>query len=82
MIDMGIFYPLKIFHLFGFSTWKSSDQKKLTFTKISARKKAPKNILGDLFRVRNQWKMVNYTILKILGEAGKQEILQQMFQKF
>ena len=39
-------------------------------------------ILGVLFR-ENLLKMGNYTILaKILGEAGKQEILQQMFRKF
>ena len=42
-------------------------------------------ILGDLFRVKNPLKMDNYTIFggsKILGEAGKQEIKQQMFRKF
>ena len=42
----------KRFHLFGFPSWKSSDPKiiglKLTFSKISARKRLPK-ILGSLF---------------------------------
>ena len=26
-LDIGIFYPLKIFHLLGFPSWKSSDPK-------------------------------------------------------
>ena len=38
---------LKIFYLFGFPSWKSSDPKiigsKLTFSKISARKRGPEN---------------------------------------
>ena len=42
-------------------------------------------ILGDLLRVKIRWKWAILPFIrcsKILGEAGKQEILQQMFRKF
>ena len=41
-LDIGIFYPLKIFHLLGFPSWKSSDPK-IIGMKISARNKASEN---------------------------------------
>ena len=75
---MHIFIPLKIFYLFGFPSWKSSDPKIIgiktyLFRKFQPEKRLPK-ILGDLFRL----KMGNYIIFgggsKILGEASKQDI--------
>ena len=57
----------------------------LPWRKFQPEKRFPK-ILGDLFREKNPLKMGRYTIFfrrsKILGEAGKQELLQQMFRKF
>ena len=54
----------------------------LPFRKFQPEKRLPK-VIGDLFRVKIR--LSHYTIfrcLKILGEAGKQEILQRMFRKF
>ena len=51
------------------------------FSKISARKKAPENFRWP-FLGKNPLKMEYFRSSKILGEAGKQEILQQMFRKF
>ena len=54
------------------------------FSKISAKKRLPK-ILGDLSRIKIDWKwaiMPFFICSKILGESDKQEILQQMFRKF
>ena len=51
-----------------------------TFSNISARKKAPE-ILDDLFhqvKIRLKWAIIPF----FRKEAGKQEILQQMFRKF
>ena len=42
-------------------------------------------MLGDIFRVkiREKWAIMQFSrCSKILGEAGKKEILQQMFRKF
>ena len=84
------FYPLKIFHLFGFPSWKSElwsenyrDQN-LPFQKFQPEKRLPK-ILGDLFGVKiiKKWAIIlHFRCSKMLREAGKQEILQQMFRKF
>ena len=85
-------YPLKIFRLFGFSSWKSSDPKIIIgietylFENFSQKKGSRKSakIMSDVFRVKIRLKMGNYTFSrcsKTLGEAGKQEILQQMFRK-
>ena len=87
MVDIGI-YPCKIFHLFGFPSWKSSDPKIIgiktyLFENFSQKKRLPK-ILGDLFRVKicKKWGIIPFfECSKILGEASKQEILQQMFRK-
>ena len=51
-----IFYPLNIFHLFGFPSLKSSDPKIIgikthLFENFSQKKRLPK-ILGGLFRVK------------------------------
>ena len=55
-LDIGIFYPLKIFHLLGFPSWKSSDPKTIgiktyLFWKFEPGKRCPK-ILGDLFTLK------------------------------
>ena len=79
-----------MFHLFAFPSWKSSEPNiigiKTYLFENSARKKAPVNFRW-LFKGKNPLKMGNYTrqffrCLKIIGEAGKQEILLQMFRKF
>ena len=54
------------------------------FCFISARKKAPENSRWPI-EDKNLLKKGNYTIFrcsKILEEAGRQEILQEMFRKF
>ena len=81
-------YPLNIFHLFGSPSWKSSDPKiigiKTHLFENFSQERLPK-ILGGFFRVNIRLKLVIIPFCrcsKILGEAGKQEILQQMFRKF
>ena len=56
----------------------------LPFRKFQPEKRFQK-ILGDLFRVkiRLKWAIKPFfRCSKILGQAGKQGILQQMFRKF
>ena len=56
----------------------------LPFRKFQPEKRLPK-ILDDLFTVKIglKWAIIPFfRCSKILGEAGKQEILQQMFRKF
>ena len=56
----------------------------LPFRKFQPEKRLPK-ILGDLFRVkiRLKWAIIPFfRCSKILGQAGKQEILQQTIRKF
>ena len=73
----------------GFPSWKSSDPriigiKTYLFENLSQKKDGPK-ILGYLFRIkiRQKWAIIPFfRCSKILGEAGEQEILQQMFRKF
>ena len=75
----GYFYPLKIFHLFGFPSGKSSGLKIIgiktyLFKNFSQGKRLPE-ILGDLFTVKIRLKGAICTIFRcliILGEAGKQ----------
>ena len=59
------FYPLKIFHLFGFPSWKSSDPKiigiKTYLFENFSWKKAPENSMWP-FQGKNLLKMGNYTI--------------------
>ena len=75
-------------HLFGFSSWKSSDPKitaTRTFLFENFSQKRPPKILGELFgvKIRSKWAIIPcFRCSKILGEAGKQEILQKMFRKF
>ena len=54
----------------------------LPFRNFRPVKRLPK-ILGDLFRIKipTKWAIIPLCS-KILGEAGKEEILQQMFRKF
>ena len=78
MIDMA--YPLKIFHLLGFPSWKSSDTKIIgvntdLFENFSQKKGFRKFQVTFLGQKNGQ-------LYHFLGEAGKQEILQQMFRKF
>ena len=57
----------------------SSGPKIIGIKKFQPEKRLPK-ILGDLFRVKIRWKwsiLLFFICSKILGEAGKQEILQQ-----
>ena len=82
------FYPLKIFYLLDFLVESLVIRKlqgsKLTFSKISARKKAPEKFQVT-FQGKNplKWAIIPFfRCSKILGEAGKHEILQQMFRKF
>ena len=52
--------------------------------KFQPEKRLPK-VLGDLFRakIRRKWAIIPlFGCSKILGEAGKQKILQQIFRKF
>ena len=57
----------------------------LPLPKFRTENRLPK-ILGDLFRVKirkKKWAIIPFfRSSKILGEAGKQEILQQMIPKF
>ena len=56
----------------------------LPFRKFQPQKGLLK-ILGDLFRVKisKKWTIIPFfRCSKILGEAGKQEILQQMVREF
>ena len=56
----------------------------LPFLTFQPEKRLPK-ILGDLFRVkiRQKWGIIPFfSYSKIPAEAGKQEILQEMFRKF
>ena len=67
-----------------FSRFSDGRDQNLPFRKFQLEKRLPK-ILGDLFRVkiRKKWAMLAiFRCSKILGEAGKQEILRQMFRKF
>ena len=55
----------------------------LPFRTFQPEKRLPK-ILGDLLRVQIRYKLAIipfFRCSKILGEAGKQEILQQMLRK-
>ena len=57
MVDIRIFFPKKIFHLFGFPSCMSSDPKIIGIKtylcqKFAARKKRLPKILGDLFKVK------------------------------
>ena len=60
-------YPLKMFHLFAFPSWKSSDPKIITgdqnlpFRNFQP-EKGLRKILGDLSRVKTPVKMGNYSI--------------------
>ena len=79
------FYPLKIFICSDFLAKSLVIRKlqgsKLTFSKISIQaEKRLKKILGE---IRQKWAIIPFSrCSKILGEAGKQEILQEMFRKF
>ena len=70
IVKQAYFYPLKIFHLFGFPSWKSSDPKIIGI----------KTYLFENFSQRKGSRF--FWSSKILGEAGKQEICQKMIRKF
>ena len=82
------FHPLNIFHLFGFPSWKTSDPKIIGIKTYFFENFSPKKGFRKFyvtFLGKNPLKMGDYTIFrcsKILREAGKREILQQMFRKF
>ena len=64
---------MKIFHLFGFPSWKSSGLK-IIGIKTYLFKKAPRNSRWPFYG-KSPFKRGNYTIFRcliILGEAGKQ----------
>ena len=82
-VDIGIFLSPKNFStvrisLLKFEWSENYRDQNLPCRKFQPEKRFPK-ILGDLFREKNPLKMGRYTIFfrrsKILGEAGKQEIL-------
>ena len=88
MIDIGIFLSPKNFSSVSISNLKVSSKnyrdQNLSFRKFQPEKRLPK-ILKCPFQDKNplKWAIIPFfRCSKILGEARKQEILQQMFRNF
>ena len=54
---MAYFHPLKIFHLFGFPSWKSSDPSKMCFSLIFKHKYSYSIARCLISAMREKWKL-------------------------